>query len=187
MTSPGTANLTIDEITETLINFSIDRSDMQNFLCRFPTETTLNRTTIEYEIQILRILGTGWSINYFVHDKLLKKTLSESYWNSIKDFSHNLSTISSATMSKNFNYFDVIKQRLDEYLAELNIRKNMNEPTEVIGPKFAELCGHPENAVVVWLGSKMFQSVLYQIQTYLSGIQFIKNDNSIKKQPETKK
>lgn len=186
MTSTATHSLTIDEVTETLFNFSIDRSDMQELLSHFSVDAKFNRTAIEYEIQILRILVVGWGISYFVKDNVHKEALSESFWNSIRDFSQNLSTISKVSMVKNFDYFDVMKQRLDTYIKQLNIQKNVNEPAAVVGPTFAELCGHSEEAVVVWLGNKMFKSVLYQIQTYLSNVQFVESDISQKKQFETK-
>ena len=185
MTLPKTTSLNIDELTEILSDFAIDRTEMHELLSNFPSETGFNRTTVEYEIQILRILGVGWGISYFIHDKLLKKVLSESYWNSIQELSNNLSRISSASMSDEFNYFDVIKERLDTYLAETKSLAGSDDPATVIGPKFAELCGHANNAVVIWLGCKMFQSVFNHLKTYLSGVEFIESNSDLNNQSET--
>lgn len=185
MTLPKKASLNIDELTEILSEFAIDRTEMYNLLTNFPSETDLNRTTIEYEIQILRILGVGWGISYFIHDELLKQALSESYWNSIQEFANNLSSISSVSMSQEFNYFDVIKERLGIYLAETKFLTGDDDPATVIGPKFAELCDHPNDAVVIWLGCKMFQAVFNQLKTYLSGVEFINPNSASNNQSET--
>lgn len=176
ITSPDTSN--IEKLTETLVSYSIDRSEMNALLNCVSLDTKLNRTAIEYEIQIVRIIGVGWSINYYVQDNLLKHALSESYWNSIQELSNNISAISSVSINQEFNYFQIIKQRLDTYLKEFNLNTNADQPTAVIGPKFAMLCGHPKDPVAEWLGNKMFQSVLNTINTCLSNAKFVENNYS---------
>lgn len=185
MPSQIDSNLTIDEITEKLISYSIDRYQMTTLLERIPPETQINRNVLEYEIQLLRILAVGWSIGYYTEDDLLKKALSESFWNSVRDFSNKLSSISSISMNLNFDYFVIIKLRLETYLNELGQQQDANDPTAVIGAKFAELCGHANDAIIIWLGGKMFQSVLSDIKGYLSGVKFVKDNHPFIIQSDT--
>jgi hypothetical protein len=184
MTVTSNATLNIREISEKLSDYAIDRAEMKFLLDCLPPEIKINHTTIEYELQLLRILAVGWSINYYVQDDLLKQSISEYYWNLIQQFSNNISTISSASTNQAINYFQIIKQRLDTYLDEFNNLKQADDPTTVIGPIFAELCGHPENAIVIWLGSKMFQSILSKIKIFLSDAQFVTNSDSINPQSD---
>ena len=173
--------LGIDKLTEVLSDYAIDRSEMHALISYIPKDANINRTAIEYEIQLLRILAVGWGINYYIKQDSFKQTLSESYWNSIREFSNNISSISalsSSALDSGFDYFEIIKQRLEIYLDEMRKHADSNEPTASIGPKFAQLCGHQNNAIIVWMGSKMFQSVLNQIKTYLSETKFISTNNT---------
>ena len=173
MTDESKGTLTIEELSDKLLNFSIDREDVRDLLSHISQDSKINHTSVEYELHLLRIIAVGWSFNYYIQDFHLKQILSKKYWNSIQEFSNNISSVSSATIDETFNYFQIIKQRMDTYLGEFKNLKNSTDPTEVIGPKFAQLCGHSGEAIVIWAGSRMFQNVLNNIKIFISEAQLV--------------
>jgi len=81
------------EITgEDLFNFAIDRQDVKWLMERLPPEADVKRSTVEYELQILKIIGVGWSISYYLTDSPQKIALLELYWNAVNEFSRDLKT-----------------------------------------------------------------------------------------------
>ena len=81
------------EITgEDLFNFAIDRQDVKWLMERLPPEADVKRSTVEYELQILKIIGVGWSISYYLTNSPQKIALLELYWNAVNEFSRDLKT-----------------------------------------------------------------------------------------------
>jgi hypothetical protein len=89
-------------------------------LQNLPEDIKINRVSMEYEIQLLKILAVGWSIPFFLDKSSLKKELSESFWNAVQSFSQSISTLSSSSTGKGIDYFNTLKERLDTYLNALN-------------------------------------------------------------------
>ena len=82
----------IEKTGEDLFNFAIDREDVKWLMDRLPPEADVKRTTVEYELQILKIITVGWSISYYLANSPQKNVLVERYWNDVNEFSRNLTT-----------------------------------------------------------------------------------------------
>ena len=80
----------IERTGEDLFNFAIDREDVKWLLERLPPEADIKRTTVEYELQILKIIGVGWSISYYLADSPQMNELLKLYWTAINEFSRDL-------------------------------------------------------------------------------------------------
>ena len=52
----------IEKVRDDLFNFAIDRGDIKWLMERLPNEANVKRNTVEYELQILKIISVGWSI-----------------------------------------------------------------------------------------------------------------------------
>ncbi len=160
----------IEKASEDLLDFAIDRSDIKLVLQNLPEDIKINRVSMEYEIQLLKILAVGWSIPFFLDKSALKKELSESFWNAVQSFSQSISTLSSSSTDK-VDYFNTLKERLETYLNALNSITDGPDPLLAIGPKFAEICGSKNNAHIMLSGSKVFNLSIGGVKNYLESIQ----------------
>ncbi len=166
--------VSIEKASEDLFDFAIDRSDIKQILQNLPADIKINRVSIEYEIQLLKILAVGWSISFFANQISLKKELSELFWNAVQNFSQNISMLSSSSSSsstgKEINYFNTLKERLDTYLNALTLVSDNSDPMVSIGPKFAEICGSENNAHIILSGAKVFNFSVGGVKNYLESI-----------------
>jgi len=170
MTQVKTDNITIQELAKNLATFAIDRADTKKILSDLPKNNDLNVSSIEYEIQILKILSVGWAISFFmpVTDKK-KEPVTQIFWNSIREVSNNVSTLTKTTTGQDINYFDILKERLNTYLAIMQENpEETKNPVNIIGPAFACACGNENNAIVILTGSKMFTQTLGAVKEYLN-------------------
>jgi hypothetical protein len=55
----------IEKAGEALFNFAVDREDVKALVANLPEETDIQGVTVEYELQILKIISVGWSISYY--------------------------------------------------------------------------------------------------------------------------
>lgn len=163
-------SVTIAEAAENLVNFSLDHSELNQILSQVSSASNLNLTAMEYEIRLLKILTVGWAIAFFLDPGVARDGLADLFWNSIQQVSQQLSSVSSASMGKDIDYFDILKQRLKVYLEALQKNATASDPIALIGPKFAELCGHPDNAMAILSGSKIFNLALNGVKNYLQCI-----------------
>ena len=145
--------VSIEKASEDLFDFAIDHSDIKLILQNLPGDIKINRVSMEYEIQLLKILAVGWSISFFLDKSSIKKELSESFWNAVQSFSQTL------------------KERLDTYLNTLNLIPDGPDPLASIGPKFAEICGSKDNVHIVLSGSKVFNLSVGGVKNYLESVQ----------------
>lgn len=162
---------TVEEIAENLVNFSIDRSELKVILQGLPQEAGINPITLEYEISLLKILSVGWGISFFMGEHPKKNELAQVFWNSIHDFSKNISTATSSSIGKDLDYFQILKERIDLYINALNLCSDVSDPTSVIGPTFAEVCGDKENACTILAGSKIFSLSIGTVRNYLESVE----------------
>ena len=172
MTTPAQQHLSIQETAQNLAAFAIDRTDLKEMLAALPADVSLNPTTIEYELGILKILSTGWGISFFMPASDKNKTpLSESFWRMIKEISENISTLTQTTTGHQIDYFNILKERLDTYIQDLQANPDgTSDPAAVMGPAFAKTCRCPDNAVVILTGSKMFSLTLGAVKEYLAAV-----------------
>lgn len=159
--------VSIQEIGESLASYSLDRESVLFALSRLPEEPAFNRTAIEYEIQLLKILSVGWSISYFMEDHSEKDPLIKKFWDVLFEFSKNLSCITSLTIGKEVDYFRALKERIDIYLKALAEAPLVKDPASVIGPTFAVLCGYTDNVHVIMAGNRIFHMALEGVKHFL--------------------
>ena len=64
----------------------------------------------------------------------------------------------------------ILKERLDTYVAALSKNPDAPEPALVIGPEFARICGNVDDVFTFMTGSKMFISTINKVKAYLEAI-----------------
>ena len=153
-----------------LLDFAVDRDDVKWLMDRLPQEADIKRVTVEYELQILKIIGVGWSLSYYLANSPQKTELLEKYWEAINEFSRGISTTTEYMIGQNIDYFQIIKDRLDMYVAVLSKNPDAPEPARVIGPEFAGICGNVDDIFTFMTGSKMFISTINKVKAYLEAI-----------------
>jgi len=73
-------------------------------------------------------------------------------------------------IGNNIDYFQILKERLDMYVAAMAQKPDAPEPAVVIGPEFARTCGNMDDAFTVMTGSKMFIATIGSVKEYLETI-----------------
>ncbi len=159
----------VAQAAEQLYRFAIDRGDMNIILDALPLEVPAKRVTLEYEIQLLRIISVGWAIAFFLADNVLKTALGQYFWDHIRAFSSTLSASATLTTGSDIDYFSILKKRLDLYVGALDAAGQIPEPTLAIGPAFAGACGDADDACAILAGSKMFSLTINAVREYLDG------------------
>jgi hypothetical protein len=158
----------IEKIRDDLFNFAVDREDVKWLMVRLPEEANIKRSTVEYELQILKIISVGWSISYYLENNPLKNPLLEPFWMAIYEFSQHLSTTTGLLIGQDIDYFRILKDRLDMYVNAMAQNPDAPEPTAVIGREFARTCGNVDDIFTFMTGSKMFISATGRVKEYLN-------------------
>ena len=177
MISPIKQQVSMDDAKKRLVNFAINRDDLKEFLKLLPAEKELNLVTIEYEVQILKIISVGWGISFFLSVSSHKNELAEVFWNAVNRFSVDLSLTASSVTGKEIDYFSILKERLDQYVAALSSSKDAVEPLSIIGPEFAKICGNKDNAHVIMLGNRVFGSTVGGVKEYILSVEIQNGKN----------
>ncbi|MCG8565255.1 MAG: hypothetical protein MI747_09260 [Desulfobacterales bacterium] len=172
MNTIKTKDLSVEEAAQHLAAFAIDREDLKALMGTLPEDSGLNMTAVEYELGILKILSVGWGLSYFMAPTDANKApLTDIYWQMIQEVSKNISMLTETTTGTQIDYFNILKERLDLYVAAMKESpEGTQEPANVMGPVFANACGNPDNAVAVLTGTKMFTLTLGAVREYLSTI-----------------
>ena len=160
----------IEKVRDVLFNFAIDREDIKWLMERLPKEANIKRSTVEYELQILKIISVGWSISYYLENNPHKNALLELFWMEIYEFSQQLSTTTEIMIGQDIDYFQILKERLDMYVNTMAQKPEAPEPSTVIGPEFARTCGNEDDISTFMTGSKMFLSITGQVKEYFETI-----------------
>jgi hypothetical protein len=160
----------LEKACEDLLDFAVDREEVNWLMARLPQEADIKRVTVEYELQILKIIGVGWSLSYYLESSPRKTEILELYWNSINEFSRGISTTTEYMIGHNIDYFQILKERLQMYVAALEKHPNATEPALVIGPEFARICGNVDDIFTFMTGSKMFIATINRVKEYLEAI-----------------
>ncbi len=165
--------LYIEKLGENLAVFAINRDDLKELISTIPDNSDLNITTIEYELQILKIISVGWAISFYMpYSDINKKPLSKIFWTHISEISKNISNITQVTSGTQIDYFQILKKRLDKYVEVLQKNSGNNTGTSsIIGAVFAEICKFDNNAMVVLIGTKMFTLTIGAIKEYLGAVE----------------
>lgn len=159
-----------ERAAEDLFNFAIEREDIKTLIAQLPEESECKPEAIEYELQLLKIISTGWSISFFLENTPHRDLLAEAFWKMIHEFSGTLSETTQMMTGQNINYFQIINERLDMYVAALNKKPDASEPAAVIGPEFARVCGSGEDIFAVMTGSRMFIMTVANVKEFLDAI-----------------
>lgn len=155
---------------ENLFNFAVDREDVKNLVAQLSGAAKCKPAAVEYELQLLKIITTGWSISFYMEDTPLRNHLAEHFWKLIHDFSAQLSETTGLMTGQDIDYFQVLKTRLDIYVAALKDKPGMNEPAAVIGPEFARFCGDVDDVFTIMTGSRMFILTVARVKEYLESV-----------------
>lgn len=166
------AYLSIEQTAGDLCTFAIDRTDVMDLLSAIPSNSNLNKTTIEYELQLLKILSVGWALSFFIDQTDRNKgPLTQHFWEKIREISNNISTLTQSTTGKPIDYFEILKTRLNTYLEAFQKNPDHSQnPASVIGPVFALACNSPDNAAAILTGTKMFALTLGAVKEYLNAV-----------------
>ncbi len=160
----------VEKAGEDLLNFAINREDIKTLMSHLPEEEDIKLGKIEYELQILKIISIGWSISYYLENGAQKNQLLESYWQAVHEFSQSISTTTGLMIGNNIDYFQILKERLDMYVAAMTQKPDAPEPAVVIGPEFARTCGNMDDVFTVMTGSRMFNATIGSVKEYLDTI-----------------
>ncbi len=158
----------LEKVCENLVNFSVDRDDIDRIMAMLPEEDAINKVTVAYEIPLLKIVSVGWAIAYFKENRPEKQPLLESFWKAIDAFSRDLSSVTALTTGADINYFHMIKERVDTYVQALNMQPDAKDPAAVIGPTFAGICNAPDNIHVIMTGNRIFNAAIIGVKEYLT-------------------
>lgn len=160
----------IEKAGEDLFNFAVDRDDVKALMEHLPEEAEIKRVTVEYELQILKIISVGWSISYYLENRPLKNELVELYWQAVQEFSKSISASTELMTGHEIDYFQILKDRLDMYLDALYKNSDVSQPVAVIGPEFARTCGNVDDPFTVITGARMFNATIGSVKEYLKTI-----------------
>ena len=156
---------------EDLFNFAVDREDLKTLIANLPKETECKPAAVEYELQLLKIIITGWSISFYLEEYSQRDQLAEIFWKLIHEFSETLSETTQLMTGQNINYFQILKDRLDMYVAALTEKPESTEPVAVIGPEFAKVCGNGDDIFAIMIGSRMFILTISSVKEYLEAME----------------
>ena len=165
---PSTPETLLAQAAEDLFAFAIDREDVKWSLARLPAGAPVDRNSVEYELQALKIITVGWSIAYLLAESLQKERLQADYWNAVRQFAGSLSQTAGLLIGQDIDYFQVLRQRLDMYLAAMSAPQDTGEPAQVVGPTFAGACGQPDDLSITMAGSRLFRCTVDRVGTYLA-------------------
>jgi len=160
----------VEQAGEDLFNYAIDREDVKWLMTNLPENADIKRTTVEYDLPILKIISIGWSLSYYLPGSPRKDELSNLFWTAINGFSKDLSTTIEMMTGQKIDYFEILRKRLDMYVAALEHHPDAKDPVTVIGPKFAETCGNADDIFTFMTGSKMFIATVNRVKEYLETI-----------------
>ncbi len=170
MSKRNTIKKELEQAGADLFNYAIDREDVKYLLAHLPKESSAAPAKVEYELQILKIVTVGWGISYYLRHSAWKSALLEMFWQAVQQFALNLSHASGQMTGRSIDYFAVLKERLDRYVAALTAQPGAPEPARVIGPEFARACGREDDLFAFMTGSKMFLSATGRVEQYLRAL-----------------
>jgi hypothetical protein len=155
---------------QALFDYAIDRQDVKWLMGRLHEAADVNRHTVEYELQILKIISVGWSIAYHLEDAPVKAPLQEDFWAAVQAYAQSLSQTTELMIGQDIDYFKTLHERFDMYLAAMAQSDEKDDPAAVIGPAFAGRCGNADDLFTGMTGAKMFASVVNRVKTYLDQV-----------------
>ncbi len=166
----------IRQAKEDLFHYAIDREEVKWLMDKLHEEADVNRTAVEYELGIMKIVATGWAISAHMAGSPFKHQLLEGFWGMVLEFSNGLSETATTVAGTRIDYFQVLKERLDHYVAAISKSPDAeaaNDPSVAIGPEFAAICGNGDDLFTRMAGTRMFMTNISRVGAYLKGAGFI--------------
>ncbi len=157
----------LEQTAQDLFNFAIDREDIKWLMAHLAEQAQVERNTVEYELQLLKIVCVGWAIPYFLSEFSEKDQLTTLYWQAINEFARTLSSTTGLMTGQDIDYFETLKMRLATYVDALNKNPDAKDPAAVIGPEFAKHCGNTEDIFTSMTGAKLFFTTIGRVREYL--------------------
>ena len=99
----------IEVAGEDLFNFAINRDDIKTLLVLMPEEAVCKSEAVEYELQILKIISTGWAITFYLENTSHRDELADIFWKATYEFSGTLSETTQLMTGRDIDYFQVLK------------------------------------------------------------------------------
>jgi len=162
---------TIEQVGEDLFNFAIERDDIKWLVAGLPRKAEVKPTTVDYELQILKIVGVGWSISFYLDGTPGRKTeVMRLYWDAVNSFSLQLSETTGLMIGQDIDYFEVLKERLDYYVEAMAGEPEATDPAVMIGPAFAGVCGKADDIFTAMAGTKLFANTIARVRQYLEAV-----------------
>lgn len=155
---------------EVLFDYAVDRQDVKWLMGQLHENAAVNRHTVEYELQILKIISVGWSIAYHLENATTKPPLLNAFWTAVQQYAQSLSQTTELMVGQDIDYFQILRERMDNYLTTMAQSDEKNDPAAVIGPAFASNCGNADDLFAHMTGAKMFMSVVRRVKTYLDNV-----------------
>ena len=172
MDTKETNKTMIEQAAEDLFNYAIEREDVKLLMGHLSRGAQVSPASLEYELQLLKIISVGWSIAYHLGGTPEHKAaLGEFFWGAVQEFSRQLSTTTGMMTGREIDYFQVLKERLDHYLTAMQGNSEGSEPAAVIGAAFAGLCGGRDDIYATMAGSKMFANAVAHTRRYFEALE----------------
>jgi hypothetical protein len=170
MQTAHTEKSPLELAAQDLFDFAVDREDIKAVMAALHPNAQIPRHTIEYELAILKIISVGWSLTYFLEHSPHKTKLSKNFWAAIREFSQTVSATTGLMTGQDIDYFQILKDRLNAYVAAMNEKTEAKEPAVVMGPEFARTCGNKDDVFAVMIGARLFINTTGRVKAYLEEI-----------------
>lgn len=157
----------LSAICQNLAEYAVDREDITALIKTLPRDRDINTVTVDYELQLLKIVSVGWSLSAFMTDHPDKIRAAEVFWRLIRDFSKDISNVTGLMIGQTIDYFQLLKERLDYYVASLDRAVKTDDPASAIGPAFAASCKAGDDPFVTITGARMFNYTSAAVKDYL--------------------
>lgn len=170
MTPGEDARPVVEQAKQDLIDYAVDREEIKWLMERLDAAADIDRTAVEYELGVLKIVATGLAISFYMEDAPHKNDLVSGFWAGIDEFSVGISETSGAVAGTRIDYFGVLKKRLDEYVDAISRNPDgraRNDASVAVGPKFAEICGNVDDVYTRMTGMSMFMTNVDRVGRYL--------------------
>jgi hypothetical protein len=105
MAPPEHAKTPMEQAGENLFDFAVDREDVKVLMAHLSDEAKCKPTAVEYELQLLKIIATGWSLAFFMAEDPRLGELAETFWKLMREFSAELSETTGLMTGHDIDYF----------------------------------------------------------------------------------
>lgn len=165
----------LETMCKNLAEYAVDREDIKAMVQSLPTDQEINTVTVDYELQLLKIISVGWALTVYMEDHPQKLLAAEMFWNFIRGFSKEISTVTELMIGQDIDYFQMLKDRFDYYVSSLESAVKNDDPASAIGPAFAESCKDKDNAFVTITGARIFTYSTQAVKEYLDSLGIAKH------------